>query len=321
MDMDTDTDQRVKVKVLIIGGITGYLGQLLCIGLSREQGVEIHASSSTSSQSQSPPTTAKTIHLDLLDEASVTAVLSEGSYDVVVNTAAVSQPAVCETSSTAAAINVPTHLVAALENTNTLLIHISTDQVYDGSSRDSTESTAPNPINAYGRSKLQAEACIQEAASLSYVILRSSIIVGPEVEGVERPLFVQFIRDRLLAKQPTDYVTDEFRSPIFAQDICRIIAWFVRQRAAHPDTTFRELYCMGGLERLSRHDMAHAVATALGIDASAASDLIVATSSAAMDRPYVSPRDISMDSSALARRIGIQCKPFRGALLKEILQL
>jgi len=28
-----------------------------------------------------------------------------------------------------------------------------------------------------------------------------------------------------------------------------------------------------------------------------------------------------MDSSALARRIGIQCKPFRGALLKEILQL
>ena len=116
-------------------------------------------------------------------------------------------------------------------------------------------------------------------------------------------------------------MTDEFRSPIFAQDICRIIAWFVRQRAAHPDTTFRELYCMGGLERLSRHDMAHAVATALGIDASAASDLIVATSSAAMDRPYVSPRDISMDSSALARRIGIQCKPFRGALLKEILQL
>ena len=91
--MDTDTDrQRVKVKVLIIGGITGYLGQLLCIGLSREQGVEIHASSSTSSQSQSPPTRAKTIHLDLLDEASVTAVLSEGSYDVVVNTAAVEFP-------------------------------------------------------------------------------------------------------------------------------------------------------------------------------------------------------------------------------------
>ncbi len=54
------------------------------------------------------------------------------------------------------------------------LIHYSTDYVFDGTKGSPyTEEDHPNPINAYGRSKLLGEQLIQEAGG-SYLILRTS---------------------------------------------------------------------------------------------------------------------------------------------------
>ena len=216
--------------------------------------------------------------------------------------------------------NVPKHLVDRMPPTS-LLIHISTDQVYDGSTSYSTESTPTNPINAYGRSKLAAEEYIRGSPGTQHVILRSSIIVGVAVHGVERPLFVQSIRDRLQAKEPTAYIVDEWRNPIHVDDICRIIDFFVTEftdcmmQKAHDTTNappaYRYTYNMGGPERLSRLDMALAVADAMGIDGQG---MISSCTSDELGRPYRSPPDISMDSRALHQRTGIHCMPFKDML-------
>lgn len=99
--------------------------------------------------------------------------------------------------------NVPTHLLDALEQhaqatgVTPLLIHLSTDQVYDGSRPNWKETDACAPVNAYGQTKLEAEQCIQQRWP-NHVILRSSIIYGPQSPApVSRALFLQFIEASL----------------------------------------------------------------------------------------------------------------------------
>lgn len=59
-----------------------------------------------------------------------------------------------------------------------VIVHYSTDYVFDGTkSTPYTEEDEPNPINVYGRSKLEGEKKIQEAR-IPYVILRTSWVYG-----------------------------------------------------------------------------------------------------------------------------------------------
>jgi dTDP-4-dehydrorhamnose reductase len=88
--------------------------------------------------------------------------------DAVINCAAISQPAVCERDvGYAEAVNVPTTLLDALVRSKAetgnepLLIHISTDQVYDGSKAHWREEGPCEPVNGYGRTKLAGEHVIQ----------------------------------------------------------------------------------------------------------------------------------------------------------------
>ncbi len=57
---------------------------------------------------------------------------------------------------------------------NALLVHYSTDYVFDGTkSTPYLETDSPNPINAYGRTKLAGELAIQ-SSGCDYLILRTS---------------------------------------------------------------------------------------------------------------------------------------------------
>ncbi len=339
------------VRVLVVGGASGYLGQLLSKHLSnsdvsRSLGLKLDVRVST----RAPTSTHQQLQLDLRDQTSIEAALAAFPPDVVINTAAISQPGLCEANEeTANETNVPRLLVSALVNgyPTPFLIHLSTDQVYDGSRSNSTEEAPAAPINAYGRSKLKAEEVIRNSGCC-HVILRSSIIVGPELPGVERPLFVQFIRDRLQQKIPTRYLVDEFRSPIYCHDICLIVQALIRsfmeqaRREDDPDRRhriFAHTFNMGGVERLSRLDMALAVASVIDFDGEEAVDvvddsdntkskinskanrdelIIPCTGAELNDRPYRSPADISMSSQAIYRLTGVQPLSFEEMLRKII---
>ena len=81
------------------------------------------------------------------------------------------------------------------------------------------------------------------------------------------------------------------------------------QRPAAGLTT-PQLFCMGGPQRLSRVNMACAVAAARGHDAA----YILAAPAASVDRGVASPADISMDSSRLEAELGWALTPFEDAL-------
>ena len=113
---------------------------------------------------------------------------SNCKMDIVINCAAISQPVVCENDTeTALKVNVPELLLTALNRNNNnnnscninepLLIHISTDNVYNGinvnnnNNNDNdtekdffvySENDELDPINVYGRTKKLAEEVIRE---------------------------------------------------------------------------------------------------------------------------------------------------------------
>jgi dTDP-4-dehydrorhamnose reductase len=52
------------------------------------------------------------------------------------------------------------------------LIHISTDYIFDGKNGSYSENSLPNPINYYGKTKLEAENCIRSSQK-KYIIVRT----------------------------------------------------------------------------------------------------------------------------------------------------
>eukprot|EP01024_Parvocaulis_polyphysoides_P064443 TRINITY_DN7494_c0_g1_i1.p2 TRINITY_DN7494_c0_g1~~TRINITY_DN7494_c0_g1_i1.p2 ORF type:complete len:261 (-),score=21.47 TRINITY_DN7494_c0_g1_i1:267-932(-) len=195
-------------------------------------------------------------------------------------------------------LNVPTKLVEALKtykqlwNKTPLLIHISTDQVYDGSKSFWSEQDKCEPVNGYGQTKLEAEQFIMKEWR-QYVILRSSIIYGPPppYRPVDRMLFLQFIDSNLKEKKSTMFFNDEYRCPIFVQDFAMLMQRIIFQNGPVG------LYNFGGPDRLSRVDMAKLVAEHQGYSTEA----IVSMSAKSIDRGVKSPEDISMELTRLRR--------------------
>lgn len=72
----------------------------------------------------------------------------------------------------------PGYLAQACKTTKALLVHISTDYVFDGElKRPYTEEDLPRPLNQYGYSKLEGERAI-DAVFDHYYILRTSWLYG-----------------------------------------------------------------------------------------------------------------------------------------------
>ena len=97
---------------------------------------------------------------------------------------------------------------------NALLVHYSTDYVFDGSkTKPWIEDDAPNPINFYGASKLAGERNIAEAAG-RYLIFRTSWVYSPHGQN--------FLRTMLRLGEERDklrVVNDQIGAPTTAADL------------------------------------------------------------------------------------------------------
>jgi dTDP-4-dehydrorhamnose reductase len=93
----------------------------------------------------------------------------------------------------------------------TALMHISTDYIFDGTRKaDYTEDVTPNPLNVYGRSKLDGEKEVL-AGGVKYLIVRTQSLFG--VNGRN---FVQAILSRLKdGAGPLKVVSDQVSSPTY----------------------------------------------------------------------------------------------------------
>ncbi|KAJ1392608.1 RmlD-like substrate binding domain [Sesbania bispinosa] len=307
----------MKKKILIVGG-TGYLGQhlLQAFADSTSDGNAFtlaftHYSAEPSRHLLYAFPSALLFQLDLRSGNGFDVISSVlGQPDVVINCAAISVPRACENDpDTAHAINVPSSLVKWLQSfqqSSTLLIHLSTDQVYEGVKSFYKEEDIAVPVNVYGKTKVEAEKLISENCP-NYAILRSSIIYGPQtVAPVPKSLPIQWIDGTLAKREKVEFFHDEFRCPIYVKDLVAIILALTNQWISE-GKQMQLLLNAGGPDRVSRVEMAEAVAQVRGYDTS----LIKPVSASSVDRGVKSPADISMDITRLVQTLNIHPVSFK----------
>ena len=121
--------------------------------------------------------------LDISDEKAVKIFFYTHSFDYCINCAAYTNVEQAEkTPEIAYQINAEgvQYLAEACKKYNTVLIHISTDYVFDGEKESPyTVADIPNPINEYGKSKLLGEQYIQYILE-KYFIIRTSWLYSKE---------------------------------------------------------------------------------------------------------------------------------------------
>jgi dTDP-4-dehydrorhamnose reductase len=119
--------------------------------------------------------------LDISDLNAVEKRVKDFSPNVIINCAAMARVDACETewnAAQAANIDGPRFLAMQAESIGASLMHISTDYVFDGNKTSSyTIKDQPNPISAYGRSKLGGEEAIITTTK-NYFVVRVARLFG-----------------------------------------------------------------------------------------------------------------------------------------------
>lgn len=170
------------MKFLVLGA-TGMAGHTISLYL-HEQGHDVTAFSTKSFPY------CKNINGDAMDNAFVTSMLQGGEYDVVINCIGVLNQACDREPSKALYLNsyLP-HLIAdTLRDTNTKLIHMSTDCVFSGKLGKYNENSFRDGETFYDRTKALGE--VEDNKNLTF---RNSI-VGPDMKENGIGLFNWFMK-------------------------------------------------------------------------------------------------------------------------------
>jgi len=155
--------------------------------------------------------------LDLADPDAIRRVVRETKPDVIVNAAAYTAVDKAESEpELAMRINgiAPGVLAEEAKRLGALLLHYSTDYVFDGDKTTPyVEDDPPNPINVYGKTKLEGERAIQ-AVGCRHLILRTSWVYG--ARGRNFLLTMLRLGDQKLEIRVVD---DQRGAPTWARDI------------------------------------------------------------------------------------------------------
>lgn len=160
--------------------------------------------------------------LDICDKAAVLAKAKEVKPYFIINCAAFTNVDACEVKEDLAlAVNGTAleNIAEAAKQENATLIHISTDYVFAGNKPIDeiyTEDMEPNPVSAYGRTKLVGEQNAKKAEK--YYILRTAWLYGLGGKN--------FVKTMLKLSETHDEISvvdDQHGSPTSTTTLCEII--------------------------------------------------------------------------------------------------
>jgi dTDP-4-dehydrorhamnose reductase len=165
--------------------------------------------------------------LDITDRTAVAARLRELAPEVIINAAAYTAVDRAE-SDREATFRVNAEAVGELgsiaRTLGSVVVHFSTDYVFDGEARAPYAEDAPaNPINVYGASKLAGERALVDSGA-EHLLIRTQWLFGLRGRSFPRTMW-----ERATARQPTRVVNDQRGRPTFSPDLARA-TWVLLER-------------------------------------------------------------------------------------------
>ncbi|MGV8026739.1 MAG: dTDP-4-dehydrorhamnose reductase [Anaerolineaceae bacterium] len=184
--------------------------------------------------------------LDMSDPKNIQKIVREVKPRIIVNATAYTNVDKAEQESELAeAINGvgPGILAEEALKLNAVLIHYSTDYVFDGTKGEPyTEEDVPNPINQYGLTKLHGEQAIRQVGG-AHLIIRTSWVYS-----MRRPCFVTKVLEWAKKQEILRIVDDQISSPTWARTLAEATAQVIAQGRDDP---FNYLMQKSGLYHLA----------------------------------------------------------------------
>ncbi len=146
------------------------------------------------------------------------------------------------------------NLAAGSKKESSLLIHYSSDYIFDGRKEDFyLEDDTPNPINNYGRSKLAGERELVEETD-NFLLFRTSWVFGEGIQNFLYKLAEWAKRDRRLK-----VVSDQISIPTYTEDIVKVTMLAI-------ENGLRGVYHLTNSGYASRYEVARYFIERLGMD-------------------------------------------------------
>ena len=172
--------------------------------------------------------------LDICDFDYTRKVLEKKKPDVVINTAAFNRVDDCEEEvSKAFWVNAfaVRNLAQVCADLGCVLVHISTNYVFDGRKREPyTEEDPPNPLSVYGASKLTGEYFVRNICPKHFIIRTSGLygVAGSRAKGGN---FVETMIRLAREGKPIKVVNDQVLTPTYTRDLAEKIKELVQTEA------------------------------------------------------------------------------------------
>jgi dTDP-4-dehydrorhamnose reductase len=159
--------------------------------------------------------------LDITDALQVEKAVAEFHPDFIVNAAAYTAVDKAETEiDLAERINIlgPKNLAVAAKKINCKFVHVSTDYIFDGTSKKPyTETDTTNPLSIYGITKLKGEKAVLETLPHA-TIIRTAWVFSEYGNNFVKTM-IRLAKDR----DTLSIVNDQFGCPTYAGDIAQAI--------------------------------------------------------------------------------------------------
>jgi len=271
------------MKILLTGG-TGLLGSSIL--RVAPDGWRI-----TATYFKNNPAKNNFISLDLSDPNQIKNTIKKIKPGIIIHTAAATDMEWCEANpGQAKSINSGATSLIAEEAAaiGAKVIYISTDFVFDGEKGNYIETDSPNPLNVYGKTKLDGEKFV--------LAFPGNIVVRTNIYGIDPLLtkqsFGSFIIKNLSEQKGILAATDQHCNPIFADQLSEIIIKLAEREG---------VFNVACTDRMSRYGFAMAVCDVFGLDKRHVKATTLGTLIKKFNWKAKRPKDTALDASKLGK--------------------
>lgn len=280
------SDKRMKPKILITGG-SGLLALNWALTIrDRYQvtlGLHEHEISLAGVQTR---------RIDLESVDSLINIFEISKPQIVIHAAGLTSVEKCEAEMEWAQhvnVELAANVAQACAKLGLPLVHISTDHLFAGRSPSVDETFTVAPVNAYGRTKAEAEIQVLEAHPRALVIRTNFFAWGTSY----RHSFSDIVIDALRTGKQVTLFQDVFYSPILVETAVQAIHDLIDQKASG-------VFHVVGDERISKYDFGVKLAQEFNLDANLIKSGCITAQHSLVHRPH----DMSLSNQKTCKLLG-----------------
>ena len=279
-------------KSILVTGSTGLLGK----GLEETAPKQFRIIGTHLREYHVEDSKAKHLVVDIRDQRLVNRLFAKYRFDAVIHAAGVASVDYAEkhyAESLESNLLGTLNITAACRRSQTHLIYISTNAVFDGTKAPYREEDPVCPINKYGRIKVECERLIQETLE-HYTIARPILMYGWN-HSVCRPNPATWIFEQLMRGETIHIVNDVHENPLYNLQ-CGEALWAMVKKKT------KGIFHLAGADAVDRHQFALALARIFDLDAA----LIKPVSSSYFPAIAPRPKNTAFITERMKRELGVK---------------